>query len=97
MSVSEAVIGKREQSDGMQFSILSALSASHFVNDMMQSLLLSIYPLLESQWQVHKVRNKLGTNAKIATQFSSRRPRSSVAPNGRKGPDGSYGAAVLIL
>jgi FSR family fosmidomycin resistance protein-like MFS transporter len=49
MSVSEAVIGRR-QTDGMQFSVLSALSASHFVNDMMQSLLLSIYPLLKGEF-----------------------------------------------
>jgi FSR family fosmidomycin resistance protein-like MFS transporter len=50
MSVSEAVIGRREQTDGMQFGILGALSASHFVNDMMQSLLLSIYPLLKGEF-----------------------------------------------
>jgi FSR family fosmidomycin resistance protein-like MFS transporter len=50
MSVSEAVLGEREQSDGLQIGILSALSASHFVNDMMQSLLLSIYPLLKGEF-----------------------------------------------
>jgi FSR family fosmidomycin resistance protein-like MFS transporter len=50
MSVSEAVFGEREQSHGMQIGILSALSASHFVNDMMQSLLLSIYPLLKGEF-----------------------------------------------
>ena len=30
--------------------MLAALSASHFVNDMMQSLLLSIYPLLKGEF-----------------------------------------------
>jgi FSR family fosmidomycin resistance protein-like MFS transporter len=34
----------------MQFAVLGALSASHFVNDMMQSLLLSIYPLLKGEF-----------------------------------------------
>jgi len=53
MSVSEAVVGKREQTDGMQLGILSALSASHFVNDMMQSLLLSIYPLLKGEFTLN--------------------------------------------
>ncbi len=50
MNVSEAVINKREQTAGMQLSILSALSASYFANDMMQSLLLSIYPLLKGEF-----------------------------------------------
>jgi FSR family fosmidomycin resistance protein-like MFS transporter len=53
MSVSEALIVERKQSDGMQIGILSALSASHFVNDMMQSLLLSIYPLLKGEFKLN--------------------------------------------
>jgi len=32
--------------------VLSALSASHLVNDMMQSLLLSIYPLLKGEFSL---------------------------------------------
>jgi FSR family fosmidomycin resistance protein-like MFS transporter len=50
MSVSEGAIGKHEQTDGIQFRVLGALSASHLVNDMMQSLLVSIYPLLKGEF-----------------------------------------------
>ncbi len=50
MSVREGAIGKLERSDGIEFGVLSALSASHFVNDMMQSLLVSIYPLLKGEF-----------------------------------------------
>ena len=34
--------------EGTAFKILGALSLSHFLNDMLQSLLLAIYPLLKS-------------------------------------------------
>ncbi len=50
MSVSVDAIGKQEQPDRIQFRVLGALSASHFVNDMMQSLLVSIYPLLKGEF-----------------------------------------------
>ena len=40
----------QQNTDRIQFRILGALSASHFVNDMMQSLLLSIYPLLKGEF-----------------------------------------------
>lgn len=50
MSVTEGAIGKQEQRDDIQFKVLSALSASHLINDMMQSLLVSIYPLLKGEF-----------------------------------------------
>lgn len=50
MSTSQSVIGQRDQTDRMHLRVLSALSASHLVNDMMQSLLVSIYPLLKGEF-----------------------------------------------
>jgi len=35
---------------GLTLKVLSALSASHFLNDMMQSLLLALYPLLKGKF-----------------------------------------------
>ncbi|OCQ51552.1 Fosmidomycin resistance protein [Photorhabdus australis subsp. thailandensis] len=35
------------------FTILGAISVSHLLNDMIQSLILAIYPLLQS-WYMHK-------------------------------------------
>src|SRR5271157_3287773 len=34
--------------EGTAFKVLGALSLSHFLNDMLQSLILAIYPLLKS-------------------------------------------------
>ncbi|MGH8253019.1 MAG: MFS transporter [Steroidobacteraceae bacterium] len=48
--VGARAIGGREENDRIQFRVLGALSASHCVNDMMQSLLLSIYPLLKGEF-----------------------------------------------
>jgi FSR family fosmidomycin resistance protein-like MFS transporter len=50
MSVVDGEIGQAEKNSGIQFRILGALSASHLVNDMMQSLLLSIYPILKGEF-----------------------------------------------
>jgi FSR family fosmidomycin resistance protein-like MFS transporter len=50
MASSEGAVFRSSQSEATQFAILGALSASHFVNDMMQSLLLSIYPLLKGEF-----------------------------------------------
>ncbi|MBE7418241.1 MAG: MFS transporter [Ideonella sp.] len=36
--------------DGTAFRVLGALSASHLINDMMQSLILAIYPILKGQF-----------------------------------------------
>jgi len=37
----------RDETPGTAFRVLSALSASHMINDMMQSLILAIYPILK--------------------------------------------------
>jgi FSR family fosmidomycin resistance protein-like MFS transporter len=50
MSVEESAIGRLEKADGMQLMVLGSLSASHFVNDMMQSLLVSVYPMLKGEF-----------------------------------------------
>ena len=39
-------------SEGTVFKILSAVSVSHFLNDMLQSLILAIYPLLKSTFHL---------------------------------------------
>jgi len=50
MATSEGVIPRSDTAEGTQFPILGALCASHFINDMMQSLLLAIYPLLKGEF-----------------------------------------------
>jgi len=37
---------------GASFGILGAISASHLINDMMQSLILAIYPILKGEFQL---------------------------------------------
>ena len=41
---------------GAQFRILGALSASHMINDMMQSLILAMYPVLKGSFQLSFVQ-----------------------------------------
>jgi len=50
MASSEVAAVRSNPAETTQFAILGALSASHFVNDMMQSMLLSIYPLLKGEF-----------------------------------------------
>jgi FSR family fosmidomycin resistance protein-like MFS transporter len=57
-----------ERSEGTQFAVLSALSVSHLVNDMMQSLLLSIYPLLKGEFTLSYVQLGLIT---LTYQFTA--------------------------
>ncbi|WP_396335768.1 MFS transporter [Chromobacterium haemolyticum] len=38
--------------DSTRFRVLGAISFSHFLNDMLQSLLLAIYPLLKGNYQL---------------------------------------------
>src|SRR5271157_4295758 len=38
--------------EGTAFKVLGALSLSHFLNDMLQSLILAIYPLLKSTFSL---------------------------------------------
>jgi FSR family fosmidomycin resistance protein-like MFS transporter len=56
MSVIEGAIGRQQRTDAIQFKVLSALSASHLINDMMQSLLVSIYPLLKGEFALDFVQ-----------------------------------------
>ena len=41
-----------DESDGTRFGILGALSFSHFLNDMMQSLILALYPMLKGDFSL---------------------------------------------
>jgi FSR family fosmidomycin resistance protein-like MFS transporter len=50
MSASGTAIGGPGRDDGIQLGLLGALSVAHLVNDMMQSLLVSIYPLLRGEF-----------------------------------------------
>jgi FSR family fosmidomycin resistance protein-like MFS transporter len=52
MASSEVAAVRSNPSETTQFAILGALSASHFVNDMMQSMLLSIYPILKGEFSL---------------------------------------------
>jgi FSR family fosmidomycin resistance protein-like MFS transporter len=52
MIASEETIPRRDASEVTQFAILGALSASHFINDMMQSLVLALYPLLKGEFSL---------------------------------------------
>jgi MFS transporter, FSR family, fosmidomycin resistance protein len=42
----------RPSSGGASFGILGAISASHLINDMMQSLILAIYPILKGEFSL---------------------------------------------
>jgi len=39
-----------------RFKVLGAISFSHFLNDMMQSLIVAIYPLLKGEFQLSFVQ-----------------------------------------
>ena len=43
----------REVKDGIVFRVLGAVSASHMLNDMMQSVLLAIYPMLHAKFSLN--------------------------------------------
>jgi FSR family fosmidomycin resistance protein-like MFS transporter len=42
----------RSRADGTVFKVLGAISLSHFLNDMLQSLIMAIYPLLKSTFSL---------------------------------------------
>ncbi|MDR3570343.1 MAG: MFS transporter [Syntrophobacteraceae bacterium] len=48
----QTVTGAATASEGTVFRILGAVSVSHFLNDMLQSLILAIYPLLKSSFHL---------------------------------------------
>jgi FSR family fosmidomycin resistance protein-like MFS transporter len=52
MASSEGTMTRADLPEATQFAILGALSASHFINDMMQSLLLAIYPFLKGEFSL---------------------------------------------
>jgi len=52
MASSEGTITRADLPEATQFAILGALCASHFINDMMQSLLLAIYPFLKGEFSL---------------------------------------------
>src|SRR5947209_595261 len=43
-------VARHVAADGATYSIILALSFSHFLNDMIQSLLPSLYPMLKTQY-----------------------------------------------
>ena len=47
-----AIPARSSSADGTVFAILLAVSFSHFVNDVMQSLLSSIYPMLKAEYHL---------------------------------------------
>jgi len=46
------IIAATTNSDGTRFRVLGALSFSHFLNDMMQSLILALYPMLKGDFNL---------------------------------------------
>ena len=51
--MSESAIGRRSSlADGTVFAVMIAISFSHLLNDMIQSLLPAIYPMLKSSFHL---------------------------------------------
>ena len=46
------IVAVTNDSDGTRFRVLGALSFSHFLNDMMQSLILALYPMLKGDFHL---------------------------------------------
>ena len=42
----------RTQGERTRFRVLGAISFSHFLNDMIQSLIIAIYPVLKGEFQL---------------------------------------------
>jgi MFS transporter, FSR family, fosmidomycin resistance protein len=47
-----AGVRNAEREQGMRFKVLGAISFSHFLNDMIQSLIVAIYPLLKGEFSL---------------------------------------------
>ena len=58
-----------------RFKILGAISFSHFLNDMMQSLIVAIYPLLKGEFQLSFAQ--VGVITPICTKLKWNSPFSS--------------------
>ncbi|MEO6030469.1 MAG: MFS transporter [Burkholderiaceae bacterium] len=52
MSPSSAALPRAPERDRVAFGVLGAISASHLINDMMQSLILAIYPVLKGDFNL---------------------------------------------
>jgi FSR family fosmidomycin resistance protein-like MFS transporter len=52
MSTPSAALPLLTPRDGTAYRVLGAISASHLINDMMQSLILAIYPILKGEFQL---------------------------------------------
>jgi FSR family fosmidomycin resistance protein-like MFS transporter len=55
-AVPAAPATSNDDAPGAAFRVLSALSASHMINDMMQSLILAIYPILKAEFSLSFVQ-----------------------------------------
>jgi FSR family fosmidomycin resistance protein-like MFS transporter len=51
-SAATSAAWSRPSASGASFGILGAISASHLINDMMQSLILAIYPILKGEFSL---------------------------------------------
>jgi FSR family fosmidomycin resistance protein-like MFS transporter len=52
MTSDTAVVNSAHHEEATRFSVLGALSFSHFLNDMIQSLILAIYPLIKGEFNL---------------------------------------------
>ena len=52
MSIPSAALPLPSAHNGTAYRVLGAISASHLINDMMQSLILAIYPILKGEFQL---------------------------------------------
>ena len=56
MSTSSTALPLPSERPTVAFRVLAAISASHLINDMMQSLILAIYPILKGEFQLSFVQ-----------------------------------------
>jgi FSR family fosmidomycin resistance protein-like MFS transporter len=91
MSASEVAIGPRESRAGIQLRVLGALSVSHLVNDTMQSLLVSVYPMLKGEftldfWQLGLITLSFDLSASLLQpligMYTDRHPKPLAASIG---------------
>jgi len=91
MSASEVAITPPESRDGIQMRVLGALSVSHLVNDTMQSLLVSVYPMLKGEftldfWQLGLITLSFDLSASLLQpligMYTDRHPKPRAASVG---------------
>lgn len=68
---------------GTVYSVLGAISFSHMLNDMIQSLILAIYPMLKSQFALSFAQIGLITLTYQITASLLQRSSASTPTNGR--------------